>query len=90
MAQVAIQREGALSRDEKKIVKALLAKGRRNQDIQALVNIGRQATVNSARITEVKKDQRQQLADDDEVAFFEIKKHSFDGKTSLIASTTKG
>lgn len=35
------KREGALSKDEKKIVKALLGKGWRNQDIQALLNIGR-------------------------------------------------
>ena len=46
--------EGALTDHEKSIVKALLAEGLRNQDIQALLNIGRAATVNSARITEVK------------------------------------
>jgi hypothetical protein len=50
------RREGALSKDEKKVVKALLGKGWRKQDIQALLNTGRAATVNSARITEVKKD----------------------------------
>jgi hypothetical protein len=77
------KREGALTKDEKAIVKALLKKGRRNQDIQALVNIGRAATINSARITEVKKDQRQEAASDDEVAFFQIKKHSFDAYSGL-------
>ena len=77
------RREGALSQDEKKIVKALLNKGWRNQDIQALVNLGRPATINSARITEVKKDQRQKTASDDESTFFEIRKHSFDAKTGL-------
>lgn len=77
------KREGALSKDEKRIVKALLAKGWRNQDIQALVNIGRPATINSARITEVKKNRKQKVASDDEVAFFEIKKASFDPKTGL-------
>ena len=77
------KREGALTKEEKKIVKALLGKGSRNQDIQALVNIGRPATINSARITEVKKDQNQKAASDTEVAFFEIKKSSFDPKTGL-------
>lgn len=77
------KRGGALTKDEKMIVKALLNKGWRNQDIQALVNIGRSATVNSARITEVKINQRQKVASDDEVAFFEIKKNSFDPKTGL-------
>ena len=77
------KREGALTKDEKRIVKALLGKGWRNQDIQALVNIGRPATINSARITEVKKDQNQKAASDTEVSFFEIKKRSFDPKTGL-------
>jgi hypothetical protein len=44
------KREGALSKDEKKIVKALLGKGWRNQDIQALLNIGRGATVITQRV----------------------------------------
>jgi uncharacterized protein DUF3644 len=47
------------------------------------VNIGRVATINGARITEVKKSQTQQAASDDEVAFFEIRKRSFDAKTGL-------
>jgi Protein of unknown function (DUF3644) len=76
------KREGALTKDEKKIVKTLLNNGRRNQDIQALINIGRAATINSARITEVKKDPKQQAASE-EVAFFEIKKKSFDATTGL-------
>ena len=65
------------------IVKALLEKGWRNQDIQALVNTGRPATINSARITEVKKSKNQIPAADDELAFFEIKKNSFDFNTGL-------
>lgn len=75
--------EGALTKDEKRIVKAMLNAGWRNQDIQALVNIGRGATINSARITEVKGDQNQKAATDDEVAFFQIKKRSFDSRTGL-------
>jgi hypothetical protein len=76
-------RDGALSRDEKKIVKALLSKGWRNQDIQAHVNIGRDVTINSARITEVKGDANQRAATDDELKFFEIRKNSLDHKTGL-------
>lgn len=74
---------GALTKEERKIAKALLAQGWRNQDIQALVNIGRSATINSARITEVKIDKKQKTASNDEVTFFQIKKKSFDPKTGL-------
>ena len=77
------KREGALTKDEKRIVKALLAEGWRNQDIQALVNIGRDATVNGGRITEVKKDQKQKAASSDEVTFFQIRKNSYDPQTGL-------
>ena len=75
--------QGALKNDEKRIVKALLAKGWRNQDIQALLNIGREATINSARITEVKVNAAQRVASDEEVAFFQIRKNSYDQKTGL-------
>ncbi|MEI7931378.1 MAG: DUF3644 domain-containing protein [Actinomycetes bacterium] len=77
------KREGTLSNDERKIVKALLNKGWRNQDIQALVNVGRGATINSARITEVKGNQKQEAASDEEVEFFRIRKSSFDPRTGL-------
>jgi len=43
------KREGGLTGEEKRIVKALLSTGARNQDIQALVNTGRGATINGAR-----------------------------------------
>ena len=77
------KKEGALTAHEKTIVKALLNKGRRNQDIQALINIDRPATINSARISEVKKNKKQKVASDDEVAFYEIKKQSIDTATGL-------
>jgi hypothetical protein len=77
------KRAGALSADEKKLVKALLAEGMRNQDIQALVNTGRDATVNSARITGVKKDDAIKPATNDEVAFYKKKKQSYDWQTGL-------
>jgi len=76
-------RGGSLTREEKRVVKALLSKGWRNQDIQALINIERPATINGARITGVKTDARQQSASDEEVAFFERKKRSYDWQTGL-------
>lgn len=68
---------------EKRIAKALLAKDWRNQDIQALINVGRKATVNSGRITGVKKDHELQLASEDEVNFFLMKKKAYDQQTGL-------
>lgn len=76
-------REGSLTKDEKRIAKALLNKKWRNQDIQALINIGRSATVNSGRLTELKKDANQKPASDEELAFYEAKKQTFDPKTGL-------
>ena len=60
---------GALTAEEKPIVKALLKKGWRNQDIQHLLNKGRVATINSARITEVKSDNAIKSAGENEVEF---------------------
>jgi hypothetical protein len=74
---------GSLTSEEKRIAKSLLQKGWRNQDIQALVNIGRSDTVNSGRITGVKQDPNQEAVSDEEVAFFEIKKRSYDPQTGL-------
>ena len=68
---------------EKRVAKALLAKKWRNQDIQALINTGRKATVNSGRITGVKKDQKLVPAKDDEVEFFLLKKKAYDQQTGL-------
>lgn len=73
----------SLTADEKRIVKALLAKGWRNQDIQALINTGRSATINSGRITGVKKNDKQEQATDDQVDFFILKKRSYDPQTGL-------
>ena len=80
---VARKKQGALTDTEKPIVKALLAKGWRNQDIQALVNVGREATINSARITEAKNDPAIIAANDEELEFYKIKKDSYDTKTGL-------
>jgi hypothetical protein len=75
--------EGALTEDEKPIVKALLAEGWRNQDIQALLNIGRDATINSGRITEVKQNDRIAPATAKDLEFFKAKKQAYDQKTGL-------
>lgn len=80
---VARKKQGALTDEEKSIVKALLAKDWRNQDIQALINIGRDATINGARITGVKQDNTIAAATDDEVEFYKIRKESYDLKTGL-------
>ncbi len=77
------KRGGALTRDEKRIVKALLNAGERNQDIQALINNGRAATINGARITGVKQDDRQTAGSDEEVAFYVLRKRSYDPVTGL-------
>jgi hypothetical protein len=77
------KREGRLTTEEEGIVKALLSQGWRNQDIQALVNIGRIATINSARITEVKQDSVISPAQDDAVEFYKLEKQSFDPRTGL-------
>jgi hypothetical protein len=77
------KREGTLTAEEKRAVKGLLAEGWRNQDIQALVNFGREATINSARITEVKKNGKITLASIDELAFYKARKQSFDLRTGL-------
>jgi hypothetical protein len=77
------KREGRLTTEEEGIVKALLAQGGRNQDIQALVNIGRIATINSARITEVKQNSAISPAADDAVEFYKLEKQSFDPRTGL-------
>jgi Protein of unknown function (DUF3644) len=64
-------------------VKALLSDGMRNQDIHALINYEREATVNFGRITGVKKNEKIPPATDEEVAFFRRKKRSFDPVTGL-------
>lgn len=76
-------RAGSLTAEEKRIVKALLAARWRNQDIQALVNIGREATINSARVTGVKQDDSIQAAGAEEVAFYKKRKESYDWNTGL-------
>jgi hypothetical protein len=77
------KKAGGLTVEEQRIVKALLAEGWRNQDIQALVNTGRNATINSARITGVKKNAAVKSASADEVSFYKSKKQAYDWQTGL-------
>ncbi|MER8664512.1 DUF3644 domain-containing protein [Mesorhizobium sp. M1148] len=68
---------------EKSIVKALLAKGERNQDIHALINYQRTPTVNFGRISGVKKDKKIVPATDEQIEFYKKRKQSFDPVTGL-------
>ncbi len=76
-------KSSSLTAAEKKIAKGLLARKWRNQDIQALVNLGRPTTVNSGRITGVKQDVSQKTASDAEIDRYLRVKDSFDPKTGL-------
>ena len=77
------KRGGSLTREEKRIIKALLNTGQRNQDIQALINSGRKHTINSGRITAIKQDATQPSAPNEELEFYTIKKRSYDPITGL-------
>jgi Protein of unknown function (DUF3644) len=68
---------------EKRIAKALFAKGWRSQDIHALINVGRQTTVNFGRISGVKKDSNQQPATGEEVDYFMLHQQAYDAQTGL-------
>ena len=76
-------REGSLTDEEKRIAKALLEDGWRNQDIITLFNVGRDPTVNIGRISDVKKNAEIKPAPKDEVDGFVKKKQSYDYQTGL-------
>lgn len=82
-----VGKTGSLTSQEKQIVKRLLLRGWKNQDIQALINLARPATINSGRITSVKKDPGQKAASEEEVEKYIEFKHSFDSKTGLSPFT---
>ena len=75
--------KASLTIEEKRIAKALLAEGARNQDILALVNTGRKIPVNGGRITDVKQDETQEKASKEDIAFFKIKRRAYDTQTGL-------
>jgi hypothetical protein len=72
-----VKKATTLTDEEKRVAKALLAAGMRNQDIHALINYERPVTVNFGRIAGVKKNDKIVPASPEEVAFFRRKKHSF-------------
>lgn len=68
---------------EKSVIKALLNEGWRNQDIQALINTGRPASVNFGRISGIKANATIALATKQQVEAFRRKKLLFDHATGL-------
>ena len=77
------KKEGGLTYDEVRVVKAMRAKGERVQDIQALLNIGRIATINGSRISGVDHIDWIDEASPDEVEFFKKRKEAYDLQTGL-------
>ena len=75
--------QSALTSTEKSVIKALLAQGWRNQDIQALINTGRPASINFGRISGIKADQSMAPATKQQVDAFRRKKLLFDHVTGL-------
>jgi Protein of unknown function (DUF3644) len=73
----------ALTAIEKSVIKALLIDGWRNQDIQALINTGRVASINFARISGVKADGTIVPATKQQIEAFRHKKLIFDHVTGL-------
>lgn len=73
----------ALTSIEKSVVKALLNDGWRNQDIQALINTGRVASINFGRISGVKANGAVVPATKQQVEAFRHKKLLFDHVTGL-------
>jgi hypothetical protein len=74
---------GSLTSEEKPLVKAMINSGWRNQDIVGLINIGRKATINSARITETKKQKKIKPSNSEETKLFIEKKKAFEPQTEL-------
>lgn len=72
-----------LTDEEKRVVKALLNSGMRNQDIHALINYERSPTVNFGRIAGIKRNEKITPASAEEVAFYQRRKTSFDPVTGL-------
>ena len=68
---------------EKSVIKALLNEGWRNQDIQALINTGRSASINFGRIAGIKADGMIVPATKQQVDAFRHKKLLFDHITGL-------
>ena len=76
-------KSGSLTAYEKRIVKALLAKGLNNQDVHALINFSRERTVNFGRISGVKRNSSQEVASAEEVEYYILHKNAYDHQTGL-------
>lgn len=72
-----------LTEEERRVIKALIKNGMRNQDIHALINYGRPVTINFGRIAGVKNNEKIIEATNEELDFFRRKKGSFDPVTGL-------
>lgn len=68
---------------EKAVIKALLNDDWRNQDIHALINTGRPASINFGRITNIKSDDTVVPASTEQVEAYRRKKLLFDHVTGL-------
>ena len=75
--------KAALTPLENAVIKALLNDGWRNQDVQVLINTGRPASINSGRISGVKKSLAISPATKQQVEAFRHKKLIFDHVTGL-------
>lgn len=75
--------QSSLTPTEKSVIKALLVEGWRNQDIQALINTGRPASINFGRISGIKADQSIAPATKQQVDAFRHKKLLFDHVAGL-------
>ena len=72
-----------LTDDERAIAKYLFDDGWSGQDILSALNIGRQYSINSGRLTAVKKDKTQLPCSDEEIGRFFRVKEAFDLRTGL-------
>lgn len=77
------QSKTALTPQEKSVIKALLNEGWRNQDIQALINTGRPASVNFGRISGIKANNAIIPSTKQQVDAFRYKKLLFNHMTGL-------
>jgi len=75
--------KSTLTDPEKSVIKALLSSGWRGQDVQALVNTGRAASINSSRVSAIKADIGIAPATKQEVDAYRQKKLLFDHVTGL-------
>jgi hypothetical protein len=81
--------EKSLTAVEQSVIKALLNEGCQSQDIHALINVGRNASINFGRISEIKANNTIVPATKQEVAAFRHKKLLFDHRTSLCPITNE-